>query len=119
MDEWGSGSVEPCRETAVASSSTAVKVTAARDPHLGKSPGEWSAGETLLMLEDACKNERKHSKYLLEMTRVLAMLSQSLCTQCCKAVGVLIDNGVTFVHSLSIFRGNGLGVMIFFYTLST
>ncbi|XP_061721406.1 AT-rich interactive domain-containing protein 4B-like [Cydia pomonella] len=29
--------------------------------HAGKSPGEWSAGETLLMLEDACKNERKHS----------------------------------------------------------
>lgn len=77
VDEWGSGGVEPCRETSVASSSAANKVTAARDPHLGKSPGELSAGETLLMLEDACKNERKHSKYLLEMTRVLAMLPQS------------------------------------------
>lgn len=35
----------------------------ARSLHAGKSPGEWSAGESLLMLEDACKNERKHSKY--------------------------------------------------------
>ncbi|CAF4911524.1 unnamed protein product [Pieris macdunnoughi] len=29
-------------------------------PHAGKSAGEWSAGQTLLMLEDACKNQRKH-----------------------------------------------------------
>lgn len=32
-------------------------------PHAGKSAGEWSAGESLLMLEDACKNERKHSEH--------------------------------------------------------
>lgn len=99
MDEWAGGGVEPCRETAIASSSTAIKVSAARDPHLGKSPGELSAGETLLMLEDACKNERKHSKYLLEMTRVLAMLPQNLYTLCHKAVGVLIDNSVTSVRT--------------------
>lgn len=111
MDEWGSGGVEPCRETAFASSSTAAKAAAVRDPHLGKSPGEWSAGETLLMLEDACKNERKHSKYLLEMTRVLAMLPQNL--YC--IVGVLIDNGVTYISR----KWSRSYDIVCLYTLST
>ncbi|XP_068619052.1 AT-rich interactive domain-containing protein 4A isoform X4 [Battus philenor] len=47
MEEWGAGS--------------SCEVSGARALHAGKSPGEWSAGESLLMLEDACKNERKHS----------------------------------------------------------
>ncbi|CAK1550547.1 unnamed protein product [Leptosia nina] len=49
VEEWGSGS------------GSGASGRLARGLHAGKSPGEWSAGETLLMLEDACKNERKHS----------------------------------------------------------
>ncbi|XP_045502587.1 AT-rich interactive domain-containing protein 4A [Colias croceus] len=52
IEEWGSGS---------GSGASGRAERGARGPHAGKSPGEWSAGETLLMLEDACKNERKHS----------------------------------------------------------
>ncbi|CAH2045354.1 unnamed protein product, partial [Iphiclides podalirius] len=47
MEEWAGGG--------------GCEAAGARALHAGKSPGEWSAGETLLMLEDACKNERKHS----------------------------------------------------------
>lgn len=70
-EDWGSGgSSETSRGLGVASAvAAAVGVVGvgvagiARGIHAGKSPGEWSAGESLLMLEDACKNERKHSTY--------------------------------------------------------
>lgn len=60
MEEWGSGGS--------GGSGGSLEGRGARALHAGKSPGEWSAGESLLMLEDACKNERKHSQlhYLLK-----------------------------------------------------
>lgn len=48
-----------------AGASAGGRAQTARALHAGKSPGEWSAGESLLMLEDACKNERKHSEYII------------------------------------------------------
>ncbi|XP_060805062.1 AT-rich interactive domain-containing protein 4B isoform X2 [Amyelois transitella] len=67
-EDWGSGgNPEPARAVGnLAASPPAAPAVAglsslARGIHAGKSPGEWSAGESLLMLEDACKNERKHS----------------------------------------------------------
>ncbi|KPJ18193.1 hypothetical protein RR48_12041 [Papilio machaon] len=53
MEEWGSGGS--------GGSGGSLEGRGARALHAGKSLGEWSAGESLLMLEDACKNERKHS----------------------------------------------------------
>ncbi|PZC80897.1 hypothetical protein B5X24_HaOG213884 [Helicoverpa armigera] len=78
VDEWGSGGRSPVSAPtpslgslgALAAGASAVSAgltvgaaltVGARALHAGKSPGEWSAGESLLMLEDACKNERKHS----------------------------------------------------------
>ncbi|GBP50560.1 AT-rich interactive domain-containing protein 4B [Eumeta japonica] len=64
IDEWASGgSSEASRGVSgsVAEGMAGVLSARAAAAHAGKSPGEWSAGETLLMLEDACKNERKHS----------------------------------------------------------
>lgn len=58
MEEWGNGASSEASRTAP----TVAGNAGLRALHLGKSPGEWSAGESLLMLEDACKNERKHSK---------------------------------------------------------
>ncbi|KAH9639216.1 hypothetical protein HF086_014080 [Spodoptera exigua] len=81
VDEWGSSersspaqashshslppmgshpSLTPLGSLAPVAPSTSMTL-GARALHAGKSPGEWSAGESLLMLEDACKNERKHS----------------------------------------------------------
>ncbi|XP_053613288.1 AT-rich interactive domain-containing protein 4A isoform X2 [Plodia interpunctella] len=66
-EDWGSGgSSETSRGVANVPANPVPGPVAglsslARGIHAGKSPGEWSAGESLLMLEDACKNERKHS----------------------------------------------------------
>lgn len=62
VDEWGSGSGNSSNSNSVAVITGRTQTAAARALHAGKSPGEWSAGESLLMLEDACKNERKHSE---------------------------------------------------------
>lgn len=65
VEEWGSGSGNSggsSNSNSVAVITGRTQTAAARALHAGKSPGEWSAGESLLMLEDACKNERKHSE---------------------------------------------------------
>ncbi|CAB3249158.1 unnamed protein product [Arctia plantaginis] len=56
VEEWGSGGSSEAVPTAAVVASAATRAL-----HAGKSLGEWSGAESLLMLEDACKNERKHS----------------------------------------------------------
>lgn len=62
VEEWAGSSAGGGGSGVTTNVPLARTQTAMRALHAGKSPGEWSAGESLLMLEDACKNERKHSE---------------------------------------------------------